>query len=121
MNIEIISYAETFTDDDGQVKPFLNPDYAIICVPGLGKQLYGSITFMDTAGSWQTIAANNVPVYRFNTDAQQSSLTIFSRFLMVPETMADWVTIDTKGNSSSGNSGETLTDDDIDSIFDVTP
>ena len=118
LNLEIISYAETFTDDDGKVKSFLNPDYAIICVPGLGKQLYGAITFMDTNGAWQTISANNVPVYRFNTDAQQSSLTIFSRFLMVPETMADWAVIDTRG---SGSGDEHLTDDDIDSLFDVTP
>lgn len=119
LNIEIISYAETFTDDDGQVKPFLDPNVAIICVPGLGKQLYGAITFMDTAGNWQTVAANNVPVYRFNTDAQQSSLTIFSRFLMVPETMADWAVINT-GTSSvtdDANDDEEITDGDVDDLF----
>lgn len=97
LNIEIISYAETYTDDDGIVKPFIDPDTVIIGVPGVGKQLYGAITFMNQAGDWSTVAAENVPIYLADPNAQQSSLAIFSRFLLVPDTMADWVVIKTKG------------------------
>lgn len=124
LNMEIISYAETYTDDDGQVKPFIDPDVAIIGVPGVGRQLYGAVTYMDTAGNWQQVIANNVPVYRFNSDAQQSSLTIYSRCLLVPETFADWAVIDTGKSSSSGDAGstdtgddETITDEDLDPLF----
>ena len=96
LNMEIISYSETYTDDDGQVKPFLDPDTVIIGNPGKGKQLYGAITFMNQAGNWQTIAANNVPVYLADPNAQQSSLTIFSRFVLVPEIMDDWLCMKVK-------------------------
>lgn len=97
LNLEIISYAETYTDDDGQVKPFIDPDTVIIGVPGHGRQLYGAITFMNQQGNWNTIAANNVPVYLADPSAQQSSLALFSRFLLVPEIMDDWAVIKTKG------------------------
>lgn len=116
LNIEIVSYAETFTDDDGKVKPFLDPDVAIIGVPGVGRQLYGSVTYMNQAGDWQTFVANNVPMYQADFNAQQSSLTIFSRFLLVPETMADWAVINTKGSSSTDDA-DTISDGDIDNIF----
>ena len=119
LNLEIISYAETYTDTDGKVKPFLDPDVAIIGVPGVGRQLYGSVTCMNQAGDWQTFVANNVPVYHADYNAQQSSLTIFSRFLLVPETMADWAVINTGASSTTGNApdGDPLTDDDVDNIF----
>lgn len=96
LNLEIISYSETFTDDDGQVKPFLDPDTVIIANPNRGKQLYGAITYMDTAGNWQTVAANEVPVYLFDSNAQQSSLTIYSRFVLVPDVLEDWLTLKVK-------------------------
>lgn len=117
LNLEIISYAETYTDDiTGKVKPFLHPDVAIIGVPGIGRQLYGAVTYMNQAGAWQTVIANNVPVYQADFNAQQSSLTIFSRFLLCPETMADWAVINTAGNSSSDDA-ETITDEDLDPLF----
>ena len=97
LNLEIISYSETYTDDDGVTKPFIDPDTVIIANPGKGKQLYGAVTFMNQQGDWQTIVAENVPVYIADPTAQQSSLTIYSRFLLVPEIMDDWAVIKTKG------------------------
>lgn len=96
LNLEIVSYAETYTDDDGQVKPFLDPDTVIIANPNRGRQLYGAITFMNQDGNWQTIAANNVPIYLADPNAQQSSLAIYSRFLLVPEVMEDWLVLKVK-------------------------
>lgn len=96
LNLEIVSYTETYTDDDGQIKPFIDPDTVIIANPKRGKQLYGAITYMDTAGNWQTVAANEVPVYLFNSDAQQSSLTIYSRFVLVPDVLEDWLVLKVK-------------------------
>lgn len=96
LNLEIISYAETYTDDDGQVKPFIDPDTVIIANPNRGKQLYGAVTFMNQAGDWTTVAANNVPVYLADPAAQQSSLAIYSRFLLVPDEMSDWLCLKVK-------------------------
>lgn len=96
LNLEVISYSETYTDDDGQVKPFIDPDTVIIANPNRGKQLYGAITFMNQAGNWETVAANNVPVYLADPSAQQSSLAIYSRFLLVPDVMEDWLVLKVK-------------------------
>lgn len=120
LNLEITSYSETYTDTDGKVKPFIDPDTAIIGVPGVGRQIYGSITFMDKSGNWQTVIANNMPIYNYDANAQQSSLSIFSRVVLVPETFADWATIDTRGNSSTDPApvdDEQVTDGDIDDLF----
>lgn len=95
LNLEIISYTETYTDDDGIVKPFIDPDNVIICNPGRGRQLFGAITFMNQAGQWQTAAAEEVPVYLADPNAQQSSLALFSRVLLVPETLDDHICIQT--------------------------
>ncbi|MBR1645176.1 MAG: major capsid protein [Selenomonadaceae bacterium] len=119
LNLEIVSYSETFTDTDGKTKPYIDPDTAIIGVQGVGRQIYGAITFMDKAGGWQTVIANNMPVYNYNTDAQQSSLSIFSRVILVPETFADWATINTKGVSSSTDPAPTTGDDDSETITDA--
>lgn len=96
LNLEIVCYSETFTDDNGQVKNFVDPDVAIIGVPGTGRQIFGAVAFLDAQGNWQTAAAPHVPVYRFSTDAQESSLTIFSRCLTAPAAISDWCTIRTK-------------------------
>lgn len=97
LNLEIISYSETYTDDDGIVKPFIDPDSVIIGNPGRGRQMYGAITFMNQAGQWQTIAAENVPIYLADPNAQQSSLAIFSRFILIPDILDDFVCVKTKG------------------------
>ncbi len=120
LNLEIISYAETYTDDDGQVKPFIDPDNVIIANPGKGRQLYGSMTFMNKTGDWQTYNAPIVPIYNADFDAQQSSLTLYSRFVLVPELMDDWSVIQTRGNSATdpaSSDNENLTNDDIDNVF----
>lgn len=97
LNLEIYSYSETYTDDlTGEIKPFLDADTVIIGNPNRGKQLFGAITYMNQAGEWETVAAENVPVYIADPKAQQSSLTIFSRFLLVPEVVDDFVAIKTK-------------------------
>ena len=97
LGLEIHSYLETYYDEtDGTVKPFLDPDVAIICNPGRGHQLTGAITLME-GGNFRTYAAEYVPHYTFNDEANQTSLAVFSRFIAVPDNLDDWVTIKTKG------------------------
>lgn len=98
LGLEVYSYYETYIDDDGETKPFIDDDTVIIGVPGRGRQLYGVVTYLDNGGDWLTAAAEEVPVYNFNTTAQVSSLTLYSRCLLVPEETSDWVTIKVKGD-----------------------
>ena len=96
LGLEIHSYLETYFDEtDGTVKPFLNPDTAIVCNPGRGYQLTGAITLME-GGQYNTYAAEYVPKYSFNDEANQTALAVYSRFIAVPDNLCDWISIKTK-------------------------
>lgn len=97
LNLEIYSYAATYLDEaTGQAKPFLGADTAIIGAPGRGKFMYGAVNFLDQGGQWQSVSASNVPVYNFNTEAQTTSLTLFSACLPVPDVVEDFVCLKVK-------------------------
>lgn len=95
LNLEIVSYNETYTDDDGQVKPFLNPDTVIIGNPGRGRHLTGSILLMEN-GNFHTYAAPYVPHYVADDNSQTISLSLYSRFLLVPNVIEDFVCLKVK-------------------------
>ena len=96
LNLEVVSYLETFTDDDGTVKPFIDKDSAILCCPGNGKMLYGTVTYLDQSGNWNTASAECVPVYSFSQDAQATSLSLYSRCLPIPEDISSFIHIKAK-------------------------
>lgn len=95
LGLEVISYIETYTDDDGTVKPFINPDSVIIANPGKGKQLSGRITLLENSGV-KSYVAEYVPHYSIDTNAQQMSLALYSRSLLVPDVIDDWICLQTK-------------------------
>ena len=96
LNLEIYNYGATYLDDDGQVKPFIPADHVIIGVPSRGKFLFGAVTYLDSTGSWQTAAAENIPVYNFNVESQATSLTVYSRCLPMPEVIDDFICLKVK-------------------------
>ena len=96
LNLEIYSYAETYTDDAGETQPFLAPDDAIIAIPGRGRQLHGAVTLINPEGTgFNTYAGEYVPQYYGNRDSNQMALTVYSRVLLAPEFVDDWATIHT--------------------------
>ena len=98
LNLEIYSYAETYTDDDGTVKPFLDPDSVIIANPGRGRQLHGAVTLLnESASGYNTYSGQYVPYYNGDRNNQEISLTMYSRFLLAPTWADDWALIKAKG------------------------
>ena len=95
LGLEVRSYIETYTDDDGQVKPFIDDDTVIIANPGKGKQLSGRISLIDDVGV-KSYVAEYVPFYATDKNAQQMSLTLFSRSLLVPDVIDDWISMSVK-------------------------
>lgn len=96
LNLEIVSYTETFVDDDGATKPFIDEDTAILCRGGAGTMVYGAVDYLNEAGQFQTAAAAEVPVYSHDQNAQQIALTLYSRCLPVPESIDDFIAIKAK-------------------------
>ena len=98
LNLEVYSYTETYTDDDGTVKPFLGDNDVIIAVPGRGRQLHGAVTLLNQQETgYDTFIGQYVPYYSGNKDTHVISLTMYSRFLLAPEWADDWALIKTKG------------------------
>ena len=94
LNLEVYSYAETYTDDDGTVKPFLDPNDVIIAIPGRGRQLHAAVTLLnDSTKSFETFASAYVPQY--STGNNQLALTVYSRCVLAPEFVDDWAVIHT--------------------------
>ena len=90
LDMEIVSYTATYVNEAGQTVPFIGDDYVIICVPGKGKQMHGAVTLLE-GNEWRTYSAEYVPHYSANEAAQTMSLTLYSRFLLVPETVDDYI------------------------------
>ena len=108
LNLEMYSYLETYIDDDGTVKPFLPEDTVIIGVPERGRQVYGAVSYLPQgATDFETALAENVPVYLAESNAQQTSLTVYSRFLPIPEDLDDWqcLKVGTPSNLKMKNKG----------------
>lgn len=88
LNMDFVSYGKTYIDEDEQTKPYIEDDTVIISVAGRGRVLRGSMVFMDDGG-WRTYSADYVPRYDIDKKANQMSLAIFSRYLLVPALLDD--------------------------------
>ena len=96
LGLEIVSYMETFQDDDGQTKPFIDDDTCILCRGNIGEMTYGAMNYLDPAGQWQSAAAQEIPIYTQNFDSQTTALTLYSRCLPVPTDISDFICLKVK-------------------------
>lgn len=96
LNLEIVSYLESYTDESGQIKPYIDDNTAIIGNVGKGRQLYGAVSLFGESGV-ETFSAEYIPQYTYSQDAQQYSLTVYGRYVLAPNTFGDWKTIRTLG------------------------
>ena len=95
LGLEMVSYSEKYLDDAGAPKSFIDPDTCIICCPGRGRSIYGRVDVLE-GRDWHSYSAEYVPVYRADENDQITSLTMFSRFLLIPEDVSDWITLTVK-------------------------
>ena len=87
---------ETYQDDEGKVKPFIGDDAAVLGIPGRGRQQHAAVTLLDDDAQFTTYAGIYVPNYYANKGTQELTLTVYSRCVLIPETIDDWATIKTK-------------------------
>ena len=73
----------------------IGDDDVIIGIPGRGKQLHGAVTLVE-GRSFKTYVGNYVPAYRANENDNTVSLAMYSRCVLVPETVDDWAVIKAK-------------------------
>ena len=83
--ISVISYDETYTDDDGNDVQYIPSGKCILTAPACGRTLYGAVTQVEQAdGEFHTHAGKRVPKYLSSAEGNTRSLTISSRPLLIP-------------------------------------
>lgn len=95
LNLELISYSQSYIAEDGTVKNFVEPDNIIIGIAGRGKEVHGPISIFQNGG-WNTISAEYVPFYTYNDDAQTTALTVYSKYILIPDDLAGWYCLKVK-------------------------
>ena len=83
--INIISYDETYTDDDGDDQPFITSGNCILTAPGAGRTLYGAVNQVEQSdGEFHTYTGRRVPKYISNAEGNTRTITLTSCPLLVP-------------------------------------
>lgn len=81
---KFIEYSASYEDEDGRMKPFIDPDSIIVLAPQLGKTRYGAITQIDYGQTdFTTYAEKEVPL--FEVKDQTRSQILQSAPLLMPK------------------------------------
>lgn len=98
LGLEVYSYLEKYYDEEtGQSESFIPPNSVILAKAKKGKQLYGAVTLTDKNSGFVTYATDLVPRYLVSEENNQTSLSMFSRCLLVPDEVSSWIHIKTCG------------------------
>ena len=83
--ISVISYDETYTDDEGNDKLYIPSGKCILTAPAAGRTAYGAVSQVEQKdGAFHTYAAKRVPKYLASAEGNTRSLTITSCPLLMP-------------------------------------
>lgn len=84
--INVISYDEGYTDDDGKEKLFIPSGYCVLTAPSAGHTLYGAVTQMEQSdGKFHTYANKRVAKYYADAKDNVREITVSSRPLPAPK------------------------------------
>lgn len=83
--ISIISYSETYTDDEGNTKQYIPSGKCVMTAPAAGRTLYGAVSQVEQGdGLVHTYTGKRVPKYISDANTNTRSLTVSSRPLPMP-------------------------------------
>ena len=84
-NISIISYDETYKDDDGTVKTYMPSGCGVMTAPGAGRRYYGAVNQLEQADrQWHTYSGARVPKYLADSKDEVRTIKLTSRPLLAP-------------------------------------
>lgn len=96
--ISVISYDETYTDDNGDDQLYIPSGKCILTAPAAGRTCYGAVSQVEQAdGEFHTYTGRRVPKYVSSADNNTRTLTISSRPLMIPNNKNPWIVADVLG------------------------
>lgn len=83
--IDVISYDETYEDEDGELQQYIKKGNCILTAPACMRTLYGAVSQVEQSdGEFHTYAGRRVPKYISSAEGNTRSLTLTSCPLIVP-------------------------------------
>ncbi len=93
--ISVISYDETYTDDDGNDKLFIPSGKCILTAPAAGRTLYGAVSQVEQSdGEFHTYAGKRVPKYVSNATGNTREIYLTSCPLCIPNNKNPFIVAD---------------------------
>lgn len=93
--ISVISYDETYTDDNDKDQLYIPSGKCVLTAPAAGRTLYGAVTQVEQAdGEFHTYTGRRVPKYLSSAEGNTRSLTISSRPLLIPNNKNPFIVAD---------------------------
>ena len=96
--INVITYDETYTADNGTDTQFITSKYAILTAPNCGRTLYGAVTQVEQEdGLFHTRPGRRIPKYVSDATGNSRDIYLASRPLPVPNNKNAWITFQALG------------------------
>ena len=96
--ISVISYDETYTDDEGNDQLYIPSGKCILTAPAAGRTLYGAVNQVEQKdGQFHTYTGKRVPKYLSSAENNSRSLTVTSCPLLIPNNKNAWITASVLG------------------------
>lgn len=90
--INVFSYDETYTADNGTDTQFITKKYAILTAPNCGRTLYGAVTQVEQDDmEFHTRVGRRVPKYVSDPTANTRDIYLSSRPLPIPNNKNAWI------------------------------
>ena len=95
--IKLISYAETYENDEGTIVPYIPAGTVILTAPGAGRGLYGAVTQLEWDGEFYSYPGRRVPKYLPNPTSNVRTLTLSSCPVLIPKNKGAWISAKVTG------------------------
>lgn len=95
--IKIISYVETYENDEGTITPYIPEGTVILTAPGAGRGLYGAVTQLEYDGEFYSYAGRRVPKYLPDPKTNVRTLTLSSCPVLIPKNKGAWISAKVTG------------------------
>lgn len=89
--IKIISYTETYENDEGEIVPYIPADTVILTAPACGRGLYGAVTQLEWDGEFHTYDGRRVPKFLPDPGKNTRSLTLSTCPVLIPKNKGAWI------------------------------
>lgn len=95
--IKIISYVETYENDEGTVTPYIPDSTVILTAPGAGRGLYGAVTQLEYDGAFYSYTGRRVPKYLPDPKTNVRTMTLSSCPILIPKNKGAWISAKVTG------------------------